>query len=126
MSRRIFPLFRLSDGEFIFLLGRKFKQYSFFKKIYYFLHHLKRSIYYGSTFYSSGRKGYCETYSYFSLKKLRKQFINQLKDLSNEGVLCLNFSPHILTEPYQYDFVNFIKKNNITLNENNYFQFYFV
>ena len=125
-KKEFFPLFRLSDGEFIFLLGRKFKQYSFFKKIYYFLHHLKRSIYYGSTFYSSGRKGYCETYSYFSLKKLRKQFINQLKDLSNEGVLCLNFSPHILTEPYQYDFVNFIKKNNITLNENNYFQFYFV
>lgn len=125
-KREFFPLFRLSDGEFIFILGRKFHQYTLKKKINYFFQHIKRSIYYGSTFYSSGRKGYCETYSYFKLGKLRKKFTNQLKELSTKGMLCYNFSPHILTKPYQKDFFNYMNINNIILNESNYFQFYFV
>ena len=125
-KKEFFPLFRLSDGEFIFILGRKFGQYSFNKKINYFLKHIKRSIYYGSTFYSSGRKGYCETYSYFKLDELRKKFTSQLKEISADGMLCYNFSPHILTQPYQLEFLNYIKNNNIIFNESNYFQFYFV
>lgn len=125
-KKEFFPLFRLSDGEFIFILGRKFKQYSFPINIYYFLNHIKRTLYYRSTFYSSGRKGYCETYNYFKLNKLRSTFINQLKNISLKGVLCPNFSPHILTQPYQEDFTNFLSLNNINLNEKNYFQFYFV
>jgi len=125
-KKEFFPLFRLSDGEFIFILGRRFKQYSFSKQIYEYLNHLKRSVYYRSFFYSSGRKGYCETYSLFLMNRLRKKFTLQLREISKLGALCFNFSPHILTEPYQKDFLDYIHESKILLNEDNYYQFYFV
>ena len=116
----------MSDGEFIFLLGRYFSQYSFLEKIYNLFLHLKRSLYYRSTFYSSGRKGYCETYPLLKLKKLRLQVLKNIKKISQEGIICPNFSTHILTKPYQEDLIKLFLKNDIHLNNNNYFGYYFV
>jgi len=125
-EKKYFPIFRMSDGEFTFLLGRYFYQYKFIDKIIYFLLHVKRSLYYKSTFYSSGRKGYCETYSLFDLKKLRINFLENLKQISKKGFICPNFSTHILTKPYQKDILDLLSKNNIILNRSNYFGYYFV
>ena len=127
LSKKIyFPLFRLSDGEFIFCLGRKFSHYSFLNKINALFNHIKRSLYYKSTFYSSGRKGYCETYGLLQLKNLRKIFFRNLKYISEKGILCFNYDMHELTYPYLESFNEDLKNNNISLNLNNYFQFYFV
>jgi hypothetical protein len=124
--KEYFPIFRLSDGEFVFLLGRYFNQYKLPKKIYYLLQHFKRTLYYRSTFYSSGRKGYCETYNFFKINKIRNNFLEYLKEIAKQGILCPNFSTHILTEPYQKDFIKLLEINNINLNLNNYFAYYFV
>lgn len=125
-TKKFFPLFRLSDGEFIFSLGRKFSHYSLKKKIFHYLNHLKRTFYYKSFFYSSGRKGYCETYGILKMKKLRIDFFKYLKFISQNGILCFNYDTHDLTRPYMIDFDNLLKKKNINLTKENYFQFYFV
>ena len=126
LKKEYFPIFRMSDGEFIFSLGRYFFQYKGLEKIYYLLNHFKRILYYKSTFYSSGRKGYCETYNFFKLKKLRKKFLENLQDIAKNGILCPNFSTHILTEPYQKNFLNLLEKSKIYFNLSNYFAYYFV
>jgi len=121
-----FPIFRMSDGEFIFLLGRRFGHYVGFKKYLWIFQHIKRSLYYRSTFYSSGRKGYCETYSIFKLNKLRKNFLKYLKKISQIGIICPNFSPDLLTKPYQEDVLKKLTENKIFLNKYNYFAYYFI
>lgn len=124
-KREFFPLLRMSDGEFIFLLGRKFNQFNFFDKIYYIFQHVKRSIFYMSTFYSSGRKGYCERYSVFDLKSLRKKFLKNLRYISQKGLICPNFSPHPLVATYQKDIIQLFENNNIKLSNKNYFGYYY-
>jgi len=124
-KKEFFPLLRMSDGEFIFLLGRRFGQYKFIEKIYYIFQHIKRSIFYRSTFYSSGRKGYCERYSIFHLKNLKKKFLKNLRYISKKGLVCPNFSPHPLVSPYQKDIIKLFSYNSINLNNTNYFGYYF-
>ena len=124
-KKEFFPLFRMSDGEFIFLLGRRFSQYNLIDKIYFIIQHIKRSIYYMSSFYSSGRKGYCESYSYFDLRKLRKKFLHNLRYISKKGLICPNFSPHPLVSNYQEDIKQILNDNSIKLNYKNYFGYYF-
>jgi hypothetical protein len=125
-EKKFYPIFRLSDGEFIFMIGRKFSQYRNFKKFYEIIQHIKRSIYYGSFFYSSGRKGYCETYKFYRINKLRSIFLEYLKNIANQGMLCFNYSNHLLTSPYQQEVNNILSRNDIKLNQNNYSQYYFV
>ena len=124
-KKEFFPLLRMSDGEFIFLLGRRFDQYKFLEKIYYIFQHIKRSIFYMSTFYSSGRKGYCERYSIFHLKNLKKKFLKNLRYISKKGLICPNFSPHPLVSTYQRDIIKLLSQNNIKLINTNYFGYYF-
>ena len=124
-KKEFFPLFRMSDGEFIFLLGRRFSQYNFKDKIYFIFQHIKRSIFYMSPFYSSGRKGYCERYSFFNLKGLRRKFFHNLKYISKKGFICPNFSPHPLVSTYQKDILKILNNNDIYLNYKNYFGYYF-
>ena len=122
-KKTFFPIFRMSDGEFIFLLGRRFSHYVGFIKFFWIFQHIKRSLYYRSTFYSSGRKGYCETYSIFKLNKLRKNFLKYLKKISQIGMICPNFSPDLLTKPYQEDVLKILTDHKIFLNQYNYFAY---
>ena len=55
------------------------------------------------------------------LKKLRKKFLEHLQDIAKHGMLCPNFSTHILTEPYQKNFLDLLEKHKIYLNLSNYF-----
>jgi hypothetical protein len=125
-KKAFFPIFRMSDGEFIFLLNRRFDHLTGWKKFLAILQHLKRTLYYKSTFYSSGRPGYCESYSIFHLKYLKKSFLVYLKKISEIGMICPNFSSHWLTSFYQKDILNLFKKNKIFLHKENYFGYYFV
>jgi hypothetical protein len=125
-NKYYYPVFRLSDGEFVFVLGRKFKKQLnliYFKNL---ISHTINIIRFQSGFYSSGRKGYCETYKWYRLPGLRKQFANQLKDIASYGCLCFNFSETDLSREYKVNYWKWIQKNKIEISEKNYFHFYFV
>jgi len=125
-KKQYFPVFRMSDGEFIFLLSRRFGHLKGINKLIAIFQHIKRSLFYRSQFYSSGRKGYCETYSPFDLTTLRKQFLKDVKKISRMGMICPNYSPDDLTNFYQKDILNLLNKNKIILTDRNYFGYYFI
>lgn len=125
-NKKYLPVFRLSDGEFIFILGRDFNHGNWKQKFIMYLSHVKNVVKYMSFFYSSGRKGYCEHYKFWEVKKLQKRFLESLRIISKEGVLNFNFSNSVSMGPYFTKMLDWLNKNQIDIDRNNYFHFYFV
>jgi hypothetical protein len=108
-EKKYLPVFRLSDGEFSFILGNKFN-FTTLQGILIFLGTLKKIIWYQSSFISSGRPGYCEHYKFWQYKKAKSIFENSIKYIAKRGLLCFNFSDSKSMSPFFYPFVNYMKK----------------
>lgn len=120
------PVFRASDGEFTFVLGRKFYELPLRERLVGLGRHTYNTVKFQSTFYSSGRRGYVETYPFWELGQLRRQFASELRSIASQGILCLNFSDSSLSKPYVSQFLAWLAQEEITVNQNNYYHFYFV
>lgn len=125
-----FPIIRLADGEYQFLLGtnefnlRKPK----IKLIYhickqYFEKILNKRFEAKSRTYTSGR---------YDVKKSRNDIIKKysacLQNISQKGILAIYtiIKPDFYTEQYLPRLERFFEKNNIKISYDNYVPFYFV
>lgn len=132
-GKSFFPICRLSDGEFLFLLGPqpsdiRIKQ-SFFRKIKNFISDLKWKILlrgglgpFTSGHYHSGR------YSGAEWSKARDTQPKLIKEISEVGILALhlNYEGIPFAERYFPALDKWLQKNNIEITDQNYYPFYFV
>ena len=121
-----FPVFRMADGEFIFVLGRPY------------YHRPAKSQWRkwprwtATTLLASmfPHKGYSsvshEEYSCKEMIQVRSIFENQLRRLANDGVIAAALDTSPFFEPYVHPFLNWLDAKAINLNESNYIHFYSV
>lgn len=124
--RRWLPVYRLSDGEFMFMVGKQFMPYPWRQSLIVRLKHLYASWRYGSTFYSSGRPGYCESYSLWELPAARAELAKCLRRMAGQGALCFNFSHTPLALPYMKPVCRWLSARDITIPSSAYYHFYHV
>ena len=126
------PVYRMSDGEFSFILGEQplDKRLSIFKKTRLKLSQLKAKIKLRGGFvaftqghYNSGE------YTHEECKKAKLEQPEQIKKISEKGILALHLS-YVETQPFAERFWpaldKWITKHKIDLKHNNYYSFYFV
>ncbi len=106
------PIYRMADGEFQFLIN---KPSSILKGLL--------------TPKKFKRTCWGENYSFGEYLKYSKKYIEQLKEISKNGILA----PHFVVEKNKVGYADYIQpilkiftKNDIVLNDKNYFPFYFV
>jgi hypothetical protein len=119
------PIYRMADGEYQFLMGKKYNPYSPRRIRYFFsyLLHKTKELLTGA----SVKTSWGEMYHGEALVKLRRKYIQELNDLLSCGILCAYFyeNPKNSFVHYNKYFLNFFQKNNLTLNQNNLFPFHF-
>jgi hypothetical protein len=132
-GKSFFPICRLSDGEFLFLLGPQPKdiriKHSYLKKIKNVISDLKWGVLlrggigpFTSGHYHSGR---------YSGSEWRKAKVDQprlIREISKKGVLALhlNYESIPFCERYFPALNNWLLKNKIEITDQNYYPFYFV
>tara|TARA_Y100001970_G_C14253841_1_gene873681 strand:- start:3829 stop:4710 length:882 start_codon:yes stop_codon:yes gene_type:complete len=124
-----FPILRLADGEFQFLLGKN--EFNLRKPMHKLFIHLlmqflesftKKEFVAKSRTYSSG------VYSQSDMKSVKNKYLECLKYISQAGVLAIYtvIKPGFFSEQYLPKLFKYFKKNNISVNTNNFYPFYFV
>ncbi|MFA6715851.1 MAG: hypothetical protein WCS27_10775 [Victivallaceae bacterium] len=125
------PVCRMSDGEFLFLLGEQpiDKRIPFLPRLKLFISRLKQN------FLSRGEisaltQGHYHSgqYSAEEWRQARSELPEAVRALSKKGVIAwhLDFTDKPFAECYFPALSEWMKKNNITVNDNNYYPFYFV
>lgn len=121
------PVFRSSHGEYSFVTGAREWPHCFRPRMRSLAGHLFRCIKFQSTFYSSGLPGYCETYPWWMMDRLRREFVRHLKMISAQGVHCMYLSDRdSYPAKLHRRFLGWMNKNGITTDESNYGHIYFV
>lgn len=135
IGTRYLPICRLSDGEFIFCLGRILPPIRRLREtmLEYVLRvtstHLAwllkpsvRKFRNGDTTIPSG------IYSTEEWKNIRKLYPRLLHEISKVGILGLHFSyrNNQFAQQYFVPMVKWLKKNDLQLSDSNYYPFYFV
>lgn len=116
------PVYRMADGEYRFLMGRKFNRYR--KPL------IKE--YLGCLLDKTGLRRWStswgESYDLDDLKKLKLEYISALQKIASSGFLGLYINDNGLNAFIEYNqsIEPFFQKNNIELNQNNYIPFHFV
>ncbi len=130
IERRInFPVLRLADGEFQFLLGKN--EVNFRKPIHKLVFHIikqylekfmKKEFVAKSRTYSSG------VYSQSDMKSVKQQYLQCLRYISDNGVLAIYsvIKPGFFSEQYIPDLLKYFARGNIKLKSSNFYPFYFV
>ena len=129
IGNEYFPVVRLSDGEYKFLLGNI--NPFFYKKSYF-----KAFIYFIYNYFNSNRDFVAKTKGIYSSGKYKKAEVdstkeiikNQIKKISENGILALHltFGKKTFQEYYHYPLYMWLIKNKINIDANNYYPFYFI
>ena len=131
-GKKYFPIYRMSDGEFLFVLGEQPLdiRLSIFEKIRTWLSNFRARF-----FLKGGLGAFTEGHYHsgeYSLKEWGKAKLEQpeqIKEISNNGILALHLS-YVETQPFAERYWpaldKWIIKHNITINNDNYYPFYFV
>jgi len=132
IGKEYFPVMRMSDGEYTFLLGPQFP----FKQGYTFSHYvkmvlsvLKIKLFKKKTFQAATLPGVSSgNYNITEIVEQKESIIENIKFISQKGILALHltFPLKPFQEHFHYSLKIWLKKNDIYLNQNNYFPFYFV
>ncbi len=132
ISKEYFPVMRLSDGEYSFLLGEKYPGFygidylTYIKQI---LSVTRRKLFINGKFNAATRPGVSSgNYNFREIRKQQSNIINCMRKISNNGILALHltYSLKPFQEKYHYSLKKWLEKNQIYLNKNNYYPFYFV
>lgn len=125
MGKEYFPVYRLADGEFRFLMGRKFDWYR--KPL------VKELIAVTAERLriknpDKWKTSWGEEYSPKRTKFLRKELIKNIEYISKIGVLAAYYNTNGLHafEEYNKYLIPFFENNNIKFNRENYYPFHFV
>ena len=129
IGKEYFPIVRISDGEYKFLLGElnPYKgSYNIFKHFYFYLNY----------FYSFFSKFEAKTkgiytsgiYSRNEINIIKKSTIENLRFISENGIVAFHLTyTHLPFQEYYHKPLSlFLEKNNIKIDEFNYYPFYFV
>jgi hypothetical protein len=117
-------VYRLSDGEFTCMVGRRFLPNPLQEALRLRARHVYNSVKRLSPFYSSGRAGYCESYYVWELPSVRRTLASALGDIAADGALCFNFSKSELATPYMQAVCSWLGDRGVDIPPSCYFHFY--
>lgn len=133
MGKEYFPVMRMSDGEYAFLIGEKFPYFSSYNNMFSYLQqcisifkskYIYKKNYNAATLpnVSSGN------YKIDEIDKQRKNIVEKIREISLKGVLALHLTYPMkpFQEHYHYPLKKLFIKNDIKLTNKNYYPFYFV
>ena len=133
LGKEYFPVMRMSDGEYAFLLGKKFPYFYSDNNIFYYLKEciqiLKFKFFYKNTFNAATLPNVSSgNYKLEEIDKQRKNIIEKIRKISLKGVLALHltYTKKPFQEHYHYPLKKWFVKNGIKLTNKNYYSFYFV
>jgi len=137
IGRKYLPVCRMGDGVLVFAIGRfipfirgsKEKLVPYIKRLLVSLLHRGINRLRGGINFSIGMGdlGFAE-YSKLEWKSLRQTFGAALQEIGKLGFLCpfLSYRDNQLAQQYYVPFIKWLKSNEITLDQKNYYPFYFV
>jgi hypothetical protein len=130
-KKNFLPICRMSDGEFIFCVGERLpsKRIGMLHRIIYFFRRKLSKAVKGSNFIANTLPNVPSgNYTQQERELALNQYAKNIKVISEKGILALDFT--YWEKPFQEQYFNafykWMEKNNITINEINYFPFYFV
>jgi hypothetical protein len=132
IGKEYLPVMRMSDGEYIFLLGHIYPHYEghtlvkYIKKV---LSIAKQKLNSKKEFQASTLPGVSSgSYLVHEINGQKKKIADQIKFIAQHGVLALHLTYGInpFQEHYHYPLKKWFSKNQIELNQHNCFPFYFV
>ena len=129
LKKEHFPIIRIADGEFQFLLGKN--EFNLRKPFHKLVIHLTKQLFekiLKPKFEAKSRTYTSGVYSHSDRYNVKNQYSECLKYISKEGVLALytTIKPGFYTEQYLPRLFSFFKENGIDVNEHNYVPFYFI
>lgn len=130
-GQHFLPIYRMSDGEFLFLFGEQplDERWSFKQKMKFRLGQIKEKMIlkgglgpFTQGHYHSGE------YSAEEWRRARTEQPELIKKISEKGILALhlNYVNIPFAERYWPALDKWLQDNNIIINDNNYYPFYFV
>jgi len=124
-----FPIIRIADGEFQFLLGKN--EFNMRKPKFMLIKNLLGELYrkvFGFKFEAKSRTYTSGVYAKSDFKDVKDKYADCLKYIANNGIVALYtiIKPGFYTEQYLPKLFRFFGKNQIFLNEKNYVPFYFI
>ena len=124
-----FPIIRIADGEFQFLLGKN--EFNLRKPFHKLVVHLIRQLFekiLKPKFEAKSRTYTSGVYNHSDRYNVKNQYSECLKYISEKGVLALytTIKPGFYTEQYLASLFSFFERESININENNYIPFYFI
>ncbi|MBK5214519.1 MAG: hypothetical protein JJE55_12760 [Flavobacteriaceae bacterium] len=132
IGKEYFPIMRMSDGEYTFLLGIIYPYLqghgliSYAKKI---INVTKQKLFNRNQFNAATLPGVSSgNYQIEEIKNQKKIICKQIKKISDRGILALHLTYAIkpFQEHYHYPLMKWLNNSEIELNDNNYYPFYFV
>lgn len=126
IMKKFLPIYRMGDGEYSFFLGKSYIQLlppwklSWKQNIFKFLHLFKTNHSSGSII--DGLEEYTKREKSF----LRNIYVDQLKQISREGILAMGLDSEGIYEKYVPLILRGFDEEEIILNERNYFHVYHV
>jgi hypothetical protein len=124
-----FPIIRIADGEFQFLLGKN--EFNMRKPKFMLIKNLLGELYrkvFGFKFEAKSRTYTSGVYAKADFKDVKDKYADCLRYIADKGIVALYtiVKPNFYTEQYLPKLFRFFSKNQISLNENNYIPFYFI
>lgn len=125
---RHFPIFRMSHGEYILLLGYQLKADATLRDaLGYYYHQFKRTFHLEAAHRSGPTaNGTYETFTKSELKRARDFFIPKLRSIAEEGLIAAAFQTNPGYEEYRVKMFDWIERNQIRFTPENYIPFYSV
>ena len=121
----------MSDGEYQFILGDAPPVYhsNLLPFIKSYLGYLLRKLKKNSNFKAATLPGVSSgTYTKSEIQTVMKQYARWMKSIAEKGILALHltYSKKSFQDKFHYPLKKWFDNNNIILNEDNYYPFYFV
>lgn len=128
-EKKHFPVIRLADGEFQFLLGKN--ELNLRKPVLFLLRNLAGELFrtiFRKKFEARSKTYTSGVYSTSERGAARTAYAECLKYIADDGIMALYTikKPNFYTEQYLPLLFDFFQSNNIVINGNNYVPFYFV
>lgn len=131
IGREYFPVMRLSDGEYKFILGLQPPTYgdNLINYLKFYMKYLYKKKIGNKKFNANTLPGVSSgSYNIEEVEKIKKKYSKWIKIIAESGILALHltYSKNPFQEQYHFKLNKWLSENNIMLNSNNYFPFYFV
>jgi len=129
LKKEHFPIVRIADGEFQFLLGKN--EFNLRKPFHKLVIHLVKQLFekiFKPKFEAKSRTYTSGVYSHSDRDAVKTEYSECLKYISEKGILALYtiVKPGFYTEQYLPSLFSFFEKQNINVSEKNYIPFYFI